>query len=151
MTAPRFDGGDITHVADCCACGVHGLGLVRTTDGESVYGEVTLDHRHGGYSNTAHGGMIAVFLDDVLGTVPQLHGHLAVTGTLQIRYVRPGIVGRRYTLTARLVSHQGRRMEITGEMVGDEGLIAEASGIWVTVDENHHADAAAAARDASSD
>ena len=137
--------GGFEHVPECCACGVGGLGLRRTTDGERVYGEIVLDERHEGYSNTAHGGMIATFLDDVLGSVPGLHGHMAVTGTLEIRYRRPGIIGRRYTLTAWLVSEQGRRMEIAGEMTGDEGLIAEATGTWVRVDEAHYAEAAAAA------
>jgi acyl-coenzyme A thioesterase PaaI-like protein len=149
VAAPPFSPGDITHVPECCACGVEGLGLRRWTDGERVRGEIVLDHRHGGYSNTAHGGMIAIFLDDLLGSVPQLHGHLAVTGTLEIRYRRPGILGHRYTLSAWLLSHQGRRMEITGEMVGEEGLIAEATGTWVTVDSTHHANAVAAARDAA--
>ena len=149
MAEPAFTPGDITHAPECCACGVGGLGLLLTTDGERVYGEIELDARHGGYSNTAHGGMIAMFLDDVLGSVPQLHGHLAVTGTLQIGYRRPGILGHRYKLSAWLVSHRGRRMEITGEMVGDEGLIADATGTWVTVDDAHHSNAAAAARDAA--
>lgn len=132
---------DITHVPECCACGEGGLALRRWTDGECVFGEVLLDARHGGYSNTAHGGMIAAFLDDVLGSVPQLHGHLAVTGTLQVRYRRPGILGRRYKLSAHLIAAEGRRLEITGEMTGDEGLIAEATGTWVTVDPEHYAEA----------
>jgi acyl-coenzyme A thioesterase PaaI-like protein len=137
MAEPPPNLPDIAHVPECCACGVGGLGLVRSTDGETAFGEITLDHRHGGYSNTAHGGMIAIFLDDVLGTVPQVHGHLSVTGTLEIRYRLPGVLGRRYTLAARLVAEHGRRLEVAGEMVGEEGVIAEASGTWVRVDPAH--------------
>jgi acyl-coenzyme A thioesterase PaaI-like protein len=137
MAEPRPSQPDIRHVPECCACGVGGLGLTRSTDGERAYGEIVLDDRHGGYSNTAHGGMIATFLDDVLGTVPQLYGYLAVTGTLEIRYRLPGVLGRRYTLSAWMVAERGRRLEITGEMVGEEGVIAEATGTWVRVEEAH--------------
>ena len=41
------------------------------------------------------------------------------------------------SLRARLVSAEGRRMHVTGEMLGDEGVIAEGDGIWVTVDSSH--------------
>jgi acyl-coenzyme A thioesterase PaaI-like protein len=137
MAEPHSALPNIAHVPECCACGVDGLGLKRWTDGTRAYGEVLLDHRHGGYSNTAHGGMIAMFLDDVLGTVPQISGHLAVTGTLEVRYRRPGILGRRYTLSAWLVAERGRRLEVAGEMADDEGVIAEASGTWVGVATTH--------------
>ena len=28
-------------------------------------------------------------------------------------------------------------MHVTGEMLGDEGVVAEGDGIWVTVDPSH--------------
>jgi acyl-coenzyme A thioesterase PaaI-like protein len=139
MADPNPSLPNIDHVPECAACGVGGLGLIRSTDGERAYGEVLLRREHSGYSRKAHGGMIAMFLDDVLGTIPQVYGYLAVTGTLEIRYRRPGVIGQRYTLEAWLVSEQGRRLEIAGEMTDEDGVIAEASGTWVRVDHSHFA------------
>ncbi len=105
-------------------------------DGEAR-GEVALDGRHAGAEGYCHGGAIALFLDEVMGWVLQHRGTLVVTGRLEVSYRMPARLGQRFTLQARLVGAEGRRMHVTGEMVGDEGLIAEGDGIWITVDESH--------------
>ncbi len=125
------------HPENCHACREDGLGLRVWAEGQVARGEVALDGRHSGSPHHAHGGVIAELLDDVLGTVSMLHGVRAVTGTLEIRYRSPAFLGRTYQLSSRLVSREGRRLVISGEMTGPQGLVAEATGTWVQVNLEH--------------
>ena len=128
------------HPPGCLGCGAENpawLGMHLWAESGEARGEVLLDDRHQGAPGYCHGGAIATFLDEVMGWVPQHRGTLVVTGRLEVRYRSPARLGERFTLRARLVDAEGRRMHITGEMMGDEGLIAEGDGVWITVDESH--------------
>lgn len=125
------------HHDGCHACRPDGLGLRVWAEGEVAHGQVHLTARHQGSPNHVHGGVIAELFDDVLGTVSMLHRVPAVTGTLQVRYRAPAFTEQTYRLQARLVGREGRRLMITGEMTGPQGLVAEADGIWVQVRLEH--------------
>lgn len=127
------------HFKGCYACGPHGLGARVWIEGETARGEIALDERHAGSPHHAHGGIVAMLLDEVLGTVSLIHGLDAVTGTLEIRYRSPAFLGQTYQLSARLVGIEGRRVLIAGEMTGPQGLVAEADGTWIKVDVGHFA------------
>jgi acyl-coenzyme A thioesterase PaaI-like protein len=127
------------HYDGCYVCGAHGLGARVWVDGEIARGEIALDSRHAGSPNHAHGGVIAMLLDEVLGTVAMIHRIAAVTGTLEIRYRSPAFLGHTYELSARLLGSEGRRLQIVGDMTGPEGLVAEATGTWIRVDLEHFA------------
>jgi acyl-CoA thioesterase FadM len=127
------------HFEGCYACGPHGLGARVWIDGETARGEIALDARHAGSPHHAHGGIAAMLLDEVLGTVTLIHGIAAVTGTLEVRYRSPAFLGQTYQLSARLTGIEGRRVLIAGEMTGPQGLVAEADGIWIQVDVGHFA------------
>lgn len=128
------------HPDGCLGCGTSNsasLGVRLWAEDGEARGEVLLDTRHAGAEGYAHGGAIATFLDEVMGWVLQHRGMLVVTGRLEVRYRAPARLGQRFALRARLVGAEGRRMHIIGEMLGDEGVIAEGDGIWVTVDSSH--------------
>src|SRR5215216_860637 len=87
---PRNDGG----VALCGSCRrsqTCRLGL--TTERLDADGVASFDlvcpPEHEGGPHVAHGGWTAGVLDEVLGHVPLLHDQLTVTGTLEVRFVRP--------------------------------------------------------------
>lgn len=127
------------HHPGCLGCGVGNpasLHVRLSTHEREVVGEVVLDERHRGAADYAHGGVIATLLDEVMGSVLQHRGVLAVTGRLEVHYRAPARLGERFTLRARLVSTEGRRSHLTGEMLGD-GVIAEADGTWITVGPEH--------------
>jgi acyl-coenzyme A thioesterase PaaI-like protein len=127
------------HYDGCYVCGAHGLGARVWIDGEIARGEIALDARHAGSPHHAHGGVVSMLLDEVLGTVSLIHGISAVTGTLEIRYRAPAFLGHTYQLSGWLVGVQGRRVQIAGEMTGPQGLVAEANGTWIKVDVAHFA------------
>jgi acyl-coenzyme A thioesterase PaaI-like protein len=129
-----------SHPPRCLACGTanpSGLGVRLWSEGDEARGEVTLDARHAGAGDYAHGGAIAVFLDEVMGWVLQQRGLLVVTARLEVRFRSPAPLGQRFALRAWLVGGEGRRFRVKGEMRGDHGLVAEGDGTWVTVDAAH--------------
>jgi acyl-coenzyme A thioesterase PaaI-like protein len=137
MTAPPNWSPQNGHYEGCFGCSRHGLGARVWVDGETARGEITLDSRHAGSPNHAHGGVISMLLDEVLGTVCMIHGIAAVTGTLTIRYRSPAFLGHTYQLSGHLRGIEGRRLQIVGEMTGPQGLVAEAEGTWIRVHLEH--------------
>lgn len=128
------------HHDSCLACGSANpacLGVRLWDEDGEARGEVLVDDRHVGARGYAHGGAIATFLDEVMGWVLQHRGMLVVTGRLEVRYRAPALVGQRFALRARLVGADGRRMHVTGEMLGEGGVVAEGDGTWVTVEDSH--------------
>jgi acyl-coenzyme A thioesterase PaaI-like protein len=101
---------------------------------------LTCPREHEGGPNVAHGGWTAAILDEVLGHVPILHGQLAVTGTLTIRYVRPVPIERELEARAWVARREGRRWYVAGELVlaSTGAVLASAEGIWVERDPAHY-------------
>ena len=131
---------DARHPPVCLACGAENsssLGLRMWEEGDEACGEILLDARHEGAPGVAHGGAIATLLDDVMGWALQKQSVLVVTGRLEVNYRSPAFLGRRFSLRARLVGIEGRRRYVAGEMVGEDGTVAEGTGTWVTVGPEH--------------
>lgn len=130
------------HPPRCLACGTDNpssLGVRLWLEGDEARGDVVVDERHAGAGDFAHGGAIATFLDEVMGWVLQHRGLLVVTARLEVRFRAPARLGERFALRARLDSTEGRRSRVTGVMLGEDGVIAEGDGIWVTVEPSHFA------------
>jgi acyl-coenzyme A thioesterase PaaI-like protein len=114
--APRA--GDVFH--HCFGCGPgHPDGLrvrcFRTADG--VVSPVLIPRRYEGPPGATHGGIVAAYLDEVLGAAAlRAAGRPAVTGELTVRYARPvptevPILGR-----GRLVADHGRYVDVEGHL-----------------------------------
>lgn len=88
---------------------------------------------HEGGPRVAHGGWTASVLDEVLGLVPILHGGAAVTGRLEVDYIRPVPIERPLVAQASLDRRDGRRWYVNGELrLASTGAeLARATGIWV--------------------
>jgi acyl-coenzyme A thioesterase PaaI-like protein len=118
----------------CFGCGPgHPTGLhVRCfkTD-EGVASPVWIEKQYEGPPGGAHGGIVAAFLDEILGgAVLRATGRPAVTGELTVRYRRPvptehAILGR-----GRLVTDHGRYVDVEGELLdaGTQEVLASARG-----------------------
>ncbi|KAG9235266.1 HotDog domain-containing protein [Amylocarpus encephaloides] len=87
-----------------------------------------------------HGGMIATLMDDVMGTLLTIKkdgdamplSGVAVTGTLNVRYLRriptPGTV----LVVARVQEVRGRKYDMAAEVMGGEGeVFARAESLWI--------------------
>jgi acyl-coenzyme A thioesterase PaaI-like protein len=131
---PRTDGG----VALCGACrrtGACRLGLTtERLDAEGVaHFDLVCPPEHEGGPAVAHGGWTAAVLDEVLGHVPILHGHMSVTGTLTIRYERPVPIGRLLEARAWVEQREPRKWRLAGEITlsSSDATLASARGVFV--------------------
>lgn len=81
----RFDG----HCFGCGPLNSEGLRLVFVPgrDGSSVNFEVP--ERYQSWAGMAHGGIVALLLDEAVGWAAWHAGHPGVTGRLQVSYRRP--------------------------------------------------------------
>lgn len=81
----RFDG----HCFGCGPLNKEGLRLVFVPgpDGSSV--EFEVPERYQSWAGMAHGGIVALLLDEAVGWAAWHAGHPGVTGRLQVSYRRP--------------------------------------------------------------
>lgn len=123
----------------CFGCGPgHPTGLqvrsFKTVEG--VASPILIPRQYEGPPGTAHGGIVAAYLDEVLGaTVLRTTARMAVTGELTVRYVKPvptdtPIIGR-----GSLVADHGRYVDVEGRLeelrTGD--VLATARGRFFPV------------------
>lgn len=104
----------------CFGCGpAHATGLrVRwfATDG-GVVSPILIDRAYEGPPGTAHGGIVAAYLDEVMaGAVMRASGRLGVTGELTIRYVKPVPTGTPILGRGRVVADHGRYVDVEARL-----------------------------------
>jgi uncharacterized protein (TIGR00369 family) len=120
---------------NCFACGetnpigmrLHielGDGLARTT---WVVGDDYV-----GWSDKAHGGIIATLLDEVMAWAPSSFDSWAVTAEMSVRYRSPATPGEELRAEGRVIERRRRIYEVRGEVRGGDGrLVAEGSGRYL--------------------
>lgn len=130
----------------CRACSRRGscrLGLEvesLETDG-SVRTQLVCDEEHEGGPGVAHGGWTAAVLDELVGHVPLLHGQLAVTGSLSVRFVRPIPVRAPLLGSAAVTKREGSRWHVEAQLllIGTDAVLAIGEGVLVERDPGHFA------------
>ena len=120
---------------NCFACGGEnpigmrlqielGDGTARTT--------WTVGDDYVGWSDKAHGGIIATLLDEVMAWAPSSFDSWAVTAEMTVRFRSPAGPGETLSADGRVVERRRRIYEVRGEVRGSDGrLIAEGSGRYL--------------------
>lgn len=133
-----------SHFRMCVGCGPdHPTGLHVTVvagEGLTVSGRFTVTDDHQGAPGLAHGGMLSLAFDDVLGSLIWLIGKPAVTGHLEMSFRRPVPVGTTLYIDAVAERIEGRKifMSATGcENAADGPVSVTASAIFVVVPPSH--------------
>ncbi|WP_322748480.1 MULTISPECIES: PaaI family thioesterase [unclassified Frankia] len=147
---PRWTGSDFQvppraggAVALCGACSRTGqchLGMLREQLDDGVLrAHVTCSPEHEGGPNVAHGGWTAGIMDEVLGHLPMHLGTLAVTATLEIKFIRPVPIGRDLLASSWLDRREGQRLYVVGELrlAATNAELATAKGVFVARDRAH--------------
>ncbi len=137
------------HQPNCFGCGPRNQAGVHlrchlTEDG--VGGRFSLAQTHEGGPGLAHGGVVAAVLDDLFGFLLYRTGSPMVTARLEVDYRRPIALDVEYAATARVVSHQGRKVWCEGSLSYEGGtVLAQARGLFLQVSFEHFQRASAEA------
>ncbi len=111
--------------------------LRMRVEDDKVIGEITCGQSYGGAPGLVHGGLVAAFLDEVLGHVGIRLGAGVVTSTLELRYLKPTPLEVPLRVEGWLVSREGRRFHTAGQVVVEGVVTAKAEGTFVDVRGEH--------------
>lgn len=113
--------------------------VAENVDGH-VVGRATLGLAHEGHVTLAHGGVLAVLLDDVLGRTVISHVRTpAMTGGLELRYRRPVPLHAPLVITGEVLGVQGRRVTVRGTICTEaepDVVLTEADGLFIQLRED---------------
>jgi acyl-coenzyme A thioesterase PaaI-like protein len=107
--------------------------LVRR-DGDGVVAEATLGVAYEGPPGFVHGGMSALFMDQLLGSAAAAAGLWGMTAHLELDYRGPLPLETKLVMRARVVEQSGRKSVITGTIAlaeDRERVLVEARGVFV--------------------
>ena len=132
-------------VVMCGPCGVAGLcrtGILRETlvSPEELRAEAVCGPSGETGRGVAHGGWTATVLDEVMGHLPTTQDMPVVTARMTVEYLKPVPAEQPLEVTARVVSVEGRKWTMTGEvrLASSGALLARGEGLWIARDMNEH-------------
>jgi uncharacterized protein (TIGR00369 family) len=109
-------------------------------DEQRAHGRFVLGERYTGGAGFAHGGIIAVLLDEAMGKISKLTEERAVTAELSIEYKKPVPVNSEIVVVGWQEEVKGRNRIRIGEIRDAQGnLLARGRGRWVVLGENRAA------------
>lgn len=124
----------------CFGCGhdnPQGMRLKFTLDEESRQAicHFKLSRKYTGPPGHSHGGIIATILDEAMGKVNKFRNVLALTSSMEIKYLKPVPLGQALTVTAQEQSVDGRRHVNTAEISNAKGeVLARSTGTFIAID-----------------
>ena len=120
---------------NCFACGGTnpiGMGLHIAIGDGTARAEWTVGQHFVGWSDKAHGGIIATLLDEVMAWAPSSFDSWAVTAEMTVRYRSPASPGELLVAEGRVVERRRRIYEVAGEVRSADGrLVAEGRGRYL--------------------
>jgi acyl-coenzyme A thioesterase PaaI-like protein len=106
--------------------------VVAIEDGRAT-ATVTFGPPYGGPPGCVHGGVIAACFDQVLNVANLVAGVAGPTASLEVRYRKPTPLGRPLRFEAGTPVVDGRQVRTTGVLCVGETILAEATGVFVTL------------------
>ena len=123
----------------CFGCGednASGMKLTFEQDNVNrrIVGRFVLGDRYQGGGGFAHGGIIAVLLDEAMGKVCRFREVRAVTAELTVEYLKPVAVEKEIVVEGREIDQKGRNLFMVGEIRNESGeVLARGRGRFVTI------------------
>jgi uncharacterized protein (TIGR00369 family) len=123
----------------CFGCGGDNAGgMMLTFEQDNVnrriVGRFVLGERYQGGGGFAHGGIIALLLDEAMGKVCRFREVRAVTAELTVEYVKPVSVEKEIIVEGRETELKGRNLFLTGEIRDAAGVVlARGRGRFVVI------------------
>jgi acyl-coenzyme A thioesterase PaaI-like protein len=107
--------------------------LVVAIDDGRATASVTFGPPYGGPPGCVHGGVIAACFDQVLNVANLLAGVAGPTASLEVRYRKPTPLGQPLRFEAGTPVVDGRQVRTTGVLRDGDTVLAEATGVFVTL------------------
>jgi uncharacterized protein (TIGR00369 family) len=123
----------------CFGCGGDNSGGMKLTfeqdnANRKIVGRFVLGERYQGGAGFAHGGIIALLLDEAMGKVCRFREVRAVTAELSVEYLKPVAVDKTIVVEGRETEMKGRNLFITGEIRNEGGdVLARGKGRFVVL------------------
>jgi uncharacterized protein (TIGR00369 family) len=123
----------------CFGCGgANDVGMKLTfeqdNDARRIVGRFVLGEAYQGGAGMAHGGIIALLLDEAMGKVCRFREVRAVTAELNVEYLKPVPVDREIVVEGYESEQKGKNLFLVGEIRNGEGtLLARSRGRFVVV------------------
>lgn len=123
----------------CFGCGgdnAGGMKLAFEQDDvkRKIVGRFVLGERYAGGAGFAHGGIIALLLDEAMGKVCRFRDVRAVTAELSVEYLKPVAVDKEIVVEGRETKMNGRNLFMDGEIRNESGdVLARGKGRFVVI------------------
>lgn len=123
----------------CFGCGGDNAGGMKLTFEQNnanrkIVGRFVLGERYQGGAGFAHGGIIALLLDEAMGKVCRFREVRAVTAELSVEYLRPVAVDKEILVEGREIEMNGRNLFMSGEIRNENGdVLARGKGRFVVL------------------
>jgi uncharacterized protein (TIGR00369 family) len=127
----------------CFGCGgdnAAGMKLVFDLDfdAQRTRGRFVLGANYAGGAGFAHGGIIAVVLDEAMGKLSKLSEEKAVTAEMNVEYRKPVPVDKEIVVEGWQTEEKGRNRSRVAEIRDAAGnLLARGTARFVVIDEKH--------------
>lgn len=135
---------ETNHCFGCGAANPAGMKLTFELDFEArrARGRFTLGPNYAGGGGFAHGGIIAVVLDEAMGKLSRLTDEKAVTAEMSIEYRKPVVIGQQIVVEGWQEEQKGRNRFRVAEIYDTQGhLLVRGKGRFVVVNQEHFAGA----------
>ena len=123
----------------CFGCGGDNAGGMKLTFEQDnvkrrIVGRFVLGERYQGGGGFAHGGIIALLLDEAMGKVCRFREVRAVTAELSVEYLKPVSVGKEIIVEGHEARQEGRNLFLVGEIRNEAGeVLARGQGRFVVI------------------
>jgi acyl-coenzyme A thioesterase PaaI-like protein len=112
-------------------------------DNGRALGSVTFGRSFEGAPGVVHGGFVAAIFDEVLGFAQGFSGKPGMTGTLTITYRAPTPLLTELRIEGSYDGTEGRKIRTSGRLYAGDTLLAEASGLFISLTDEQYASVAA--------
>lgn len=132
----------LRHTPGCFGCShenAQSLGIVNVTLEDGVESRVRFGHEHVGAPGLVHGGLLALLLDEAMGSIPIDVHRVRLTAEMNVRYRRPTYVDVDLICRARAGEASGDRFVVNATIVDaavPDVVLVEGRATYVLLDRN---------------
>ncbi len=117
-----------------------GVGMEVRRDGDGVVARVRCGSAHEGPPERVHGGVLAMLLDEVMGSALTVNNELAFTARLEADYRAAAPLGEELELRARVVERDGRKIRVEAEIRHGDEVAVVGRGLFISMLEARRAE-----------